>query len=59
MLNISHTVYPEEQLSINDWFLMLSQHKEVKKEKTKEVKVIRPLGYFKVDKYNGAKKVTK
>ena len=47
MLNISHTVYPEENIHINDWFKMVYQPKS-NDIITTNPKIPETLGYFKI-----------
>lgn len=46
------TIYPEETLSLNDWFKYIYTRDKIEYIEEKRIEVPGPLGFFKVDKQN-------
>lgn len=53
-LNISHSIYPENNIDYNSWIndIHIKVPKMKDEPKEKNIKCSRPVGYFQVTKYN-------
>lgn len=49
MLNISHSVYPEQTLDFNTWMNYICNRPKVEEKKERDIYLKRPLGFFRVE----------